>query len=207
MRLRKLGSSDLEVSEISWARGSHTPVASRPSSHGPAPTPRSMRESTSSTPRTSTGRVLPSQRGVRFSPAAPATPTCWPPRCGERCPTPTGVFPASRSPNRSTPRCAACAPTTSTCIRLTGSTQTCRSRTRSKRCRRWSRRVRPATWDSASGHLNRSALALTSVARTYSCRLNPSTRCSGKRQRPRCSPCALPTTSPTSCGLRWRRAS
>jgi aryl-alcohol dehydrogenase-like predicted oxidoreductase len=30
--------------------------------------------------------------------AAPVTPTYWPRRCGERCPTPTGAFPASRSP-------------------------------------------------------------------------------------------------------------
>ena len=43
-----------------------------------------------------------------------------------------------RSPSRSTPRSSGCRPTTSTCTRRTASTPRCRSRRRSRPCRRWS---------------------------------------------------------------------
>ena len=88
MKYRKLGSSDLEVSEISlgvvadvlrWRSSS--------SRRAPAPRRRSTPASISSTPPTSTGAARPRPPGARSSPSAPATPTSSRPRSTARCPT------------------------------------------------------------------------------------------------------------------------
>ena len=76
MKFRRLGDSDLEVSEISlgsWLTYSGGSGASRPK---PALAPRSRPASTSSTPPTSMVGAPPRRPGARSSPAMTASPSC-----------------------------------------------------------------------------------------------------------------------------------
>jgi Aldo/keto reductase family len=84
-------------------------------------------------------------------------------------------------------------------------TPTFRSRRRSKRSRRSSPPARRATSASASGRPSRSKRRSTSRGPTCSSPRSRSTPCCGRRPRRRSSPSARPTTSRRSCGRRSPR--
>ena len=100
-----------------------------------------------------------------------------------------GRRPVGRADRQADRRLAqrASAPTTSTCTRRIGSTCRCRSRRPSRRCRRWWSRARPATSASANGRPSRSRPRSTSPGPTCSSRRNRSTPCCGRRPRSRSS--------------------
>ena len=134
VNFRRLGSSDLEVSEISlgsWLTYSggvereqaeacvRRGVRGRHQLHRHGQRLRSRR------------RRVAARRGARADTSAP--PTCSRRRSTSRCPTPTGACRRRRSTSRSTPRWSACERTTSTSTSATATTSTRRWR------RRWAR--------------------------------------------------------------------
>ena len=156
MHYTRLGTSGLKVSRIALGcmsfgdrHAACTVDARRRRRRADLPAGRRARASRSGTPRTSTARGTSEEvvgRAIRkytqredvvlatklFRPdarRAPAGPAC----------------PARRSWSRSTPRCAAWAPTTSTSTRSTASTPTPRSRRPWRRCTTSSRPARSAT--------------------------------------------------------------
>ena len=136
MRYRKLGSSDLEVSEISL--GSWLTYAGGVEFDQTRACTDAAFEAGINFFDTANvyGRGAAESAWGEILSGRPATPTSWRPRSGARCPTtpPTAASLRRRSPSRSTPRSRACRPTTSTSTRRTASTPTCRSRRRSRRC-------------------------------------------------------------------------
>ena len=96
MRFRKLGSSDLEVSEISlgsWLTYSGGVEAEQSRACTDAAFDAGINFFDTANVY---GQGAAESAWGRFSPAAPATPTCWPPRCAARCPTPTRDFPVQQ---------------------------------------------------------------------------------------------------------------
>ncbi len=208
MRYRTLGSSDLQVSEISlgsWLTYSGGVEADAdPRLHR-----RRVRRpgSTSSTPPTSTAAAPPRRRGARSSPVVRATPTSWRRRSGARCRTipPTAACRPRRSPSRSTPRSRGCKPTTSTSTRRTASTPT-------SPIEETIEALQQVVADGKARYLgfsewtpSRSRRRSRSAAPTCSSPPSRSIRCSGRRRRRRSSRSARPTGSPRSCGRRSRK--
>ena len=123
MRLRKLGWTDIEVSEISlgsWL--TYSGGVEREQARRCVDAAFEVGINFIDTANVYGRGASETFLGEVARPAASAPPTCSPRRSTSRCPTPTGGSPRSRSTSRSTPRWSGCRPTTWTSTSATATT-------------------------------------------------------------------------------------
>ena len=209
MRYRKLGSSDLEVSEISlgsWLTYSGGVASSRPA---PAPTRPSRPASTSSTPPTSTagaprrrawGEILSGRPRDSYVLATKV----WGQMSDDPADRGLSAAQIAKQIDASLARLQTDYVDLYQAHRFDPDVPIEETIEALQRGR--ARRARRATWASASGRRSRSRRRSRSPGPTCSSPPSRSTRCCGRRPRPRSSRCARRTASRRSSGRRWRRA-